>query len=305
MINNKETLDIDTNDIKNEELKEELKEELNEEKKDIENTTNERNDESTNQNQDMPILSTDENQSDTKYIPQRSLPRVLKNKNIDTKTQMNAIVKSIKQNIFFYIVFFCCLYVLSTSKKYDTSLWLLILTAGAVMVYGYIVHWISHHFQITEFYLNFDNIFTRNPLINWAMIQFCWFFDFHAITHHDSSINKQFQNIALEFINNAMTQGLLLIISLKVISQMAKYIDNRIIVLWAFFYATVHNINYLYVKPATHRDHHLDETTNYGIDIMDIIFGTKYDWNIIESHNHAAINLVVITAIIMYITNRI
>ena len=74
----------------------------------------------------------------------------------------------------------------------------------------------------------------------------------------------------------------------------------RVILLWALMYATAHNINYLFLKPTVHRDHHLHEDTNYGLDIADIIFDTKYDLTDIEDYNHISINLIVITAIMVY-----
>ena len=50
-----------------------------------------------------------------------------------------------------------------------------------------------------------------------------------------------------------------------------------------------------------------DEKTNYGIDIVDIILNSKYNTkhksNIpitIEDHNHAAINIVIITILILW-----
>jgi hypothetical protein len=153
---------------------------------------------------------------------------------------------------------------------------------------------------MSDIYKKHDNIFTRNKYVNWFIEQYIYFMEFHATTHHDSSINKQYKNIALEFINNAVIQGLLLII----LKYILNFIDNRVIILWAFFYATVHNINYSIVKPTTHVEHHINNATNYGIDIWDIIIGSKYDWTNIETHNHTAINLIVITAIIMFFSNK-
>ena len=69
-------------------------------------------------------------------------------------------------------------------------------------------------------------------------------------------------------------------------------------------YATIHNINYNIIHPLTHQQHHWNDKTNYGIDIWDIIIGSKYDWNEVETYNHTAINLIVITAVIYYISNK-
>jgi len=160
---------------------------------------------------------------------------------------------------------------------------------------GYLSHYISHHFNFTDFYKKNDNILTRNTYINNTLTGISSFLDFHDITHHDTSINKQIKNIIYEFLNNIIIQGMGLVIFIKIM-------DIRVIILWAFMYATIHNINYLFIKPTTHSDHHLNSHTNYGIDFVDIIFNSKYDWNDIETHNHGAINLLLVTYIICYFT---
>ena len=45
--------------------------------------------------------------------------------------------------------------------------------------------------------------------------------------------------------------------------------------------------------------------TNYGIDIWDILIGSKYDWTHIENHNNTIINLIVITTIIIYVSKHL
>jgi hypothetical protein len=149
--------------------------------------------------------------------------------------------------------------------------------------------------NFTDYHKTHDNILTRNRYINYGLKGICRFFDFHDITHHDTSINKQAVNIIYELLNNIFMQGLGFVLLIKMI-------DTRVFILWAFMYATIHNINYLFIKPTTHSDHHINSHTNYGIDYCDILFNTKYDWNDIETHNHGAINLLVITYIIMYFT---
>ena len=126
--------------------------------------------------------------------------------------------------------------------------------------------------KISELYKTYDNIFTRNTYLNWFATTLIDFGEFHAKTHHDSDINKSRKNIALEFINNVVSQGGLLIM----VKYFLSFIDNRVVLLWAFFYATVHNINYNIESPLTHRQHHMNDKTNYGIDIWDIIVGSKY-----------------------------
>ena len=197
---------------------------------------------------------------------------------------------------------FCCLFAFTKCKYNSSSLILALISIVFITFYGYIMHFVSHYMgsSLSEFYKTHDNVFTRNKYINYIFIQLINFAEFHDKTHHDSDINKQFTNVALEFINNVVSQGVLLII----VKYALELIDNRVILLWSFFYATVHNINYNIIKPTVHMEHHINNMTNYGIDIWDIIVGSKYDWNNIETHNHTAINLVVITAIIIYLSNK-
>lgn len=225
-----------------------------------------------------------------------------KKMSVETGVQMEAIYKNIKQNYIFYIVILCCLYAF-TKCPYNPSSFILALgSIWFITLFGYAVHFLSHYLNTTvsDVYKSYDNVFTRNKYIDWLAVKSVEFGEFHAMTHHDSDINKQFKNIALEFINNVVTQGIIIII----IKYLLGLVDNRVILLWAFFYATVHNINYLIVKPTTHMEHHIDDKTNYGIDIWDIIIGSKYDWTNIETYNHTAINLIVITAIIMFVSYK-
>jgi len=221
---------------------------------------------------------------------------------VDSDVQANAYYMSIKQNYIFYIVLVLCLFAFTKCEHNKSSFILGIMTIGFITFYGYVMHYLSHCLNntISEVYESYDNVFTRNKYIDWCSRKVIYFTEFHATTHHDTEINKQYKNIALEFLNNMATQGMLLI----AVKYFLNILDNRVIILWAFFYATVHNINYLYVKPTTHKEHHIDDKTNYGIDIWDIIIGSKYDWTNIETHNHTAINLIVITAVIMYFSKK-
>ena len=225
-----------------------------------------------------------------------------KNMSVDTNVQVKAIVKSVKQNYIFYLTILLSLYAF-TKCTYNKSNYLLgLLSICFITFYGYFVHMVSHHMntKISELYKTYDNIFTRNKYLNWIAIKMIDFGEFHAKTHHDSDINKTKQNIALEFINNIVSQGGLLII----VKYFLDLIDNRVILLWALFYATVHNMNYNIVSPLTHRQHHMNDKTNYGIDIWDIIVGTKYEWDTIETHNHTAINIILIKAVIVFCSNK-
>jgi len=204
------------------------------------------------------------------------------------------LLKNIEINYPFYIVSLCCLYFLSlkTKKDYFITVISFIFISG----FGYFVHWCSHAIPWTELYSQQDNFFSQNIYSDQIVRCFLNFMEFHDITHHDSSINKRLKNIFLEAVNNSVTQGLLFVFAAIIIKQ----VDLWACVLWALLYATFHNINYVFHSPETHVNHHIDPTTNFGIDVWDIIFNTKYPGEEPENYNHYGINLILLTIIMCY-----
>ena len=196
-----------------------------------------------------------------------------------------------------------CVYAFTKCTYNKSKFFLSLFSLVFITFYGYFIHLVSHYMgtKVSDLYKTYDNMFTRNKILNWIAVKAIDFGEFHAKTHHDTEINKSWKNITLEIINNIVSQGGLLIM-LKIF---LSFIDNRVILLWALFYATVHNINYNIVKPLSHQQHHLNDRTNYGIDIWDIIIGSKYDWNEIETHNHTAINIIIIGAVIVLVCNKL
>ena len=165
---------------------------------------------------------------------------------------------------------------------------------------GYFVHQIAHGINLQKVYASQNIYLARNSWIDQILTWFCQAFDFHDEVHHDSSVNKEWQNICYEFILNFITQGGAILLGVHILKQ-ASY---SVIVLWALLYATLHNINYNIIHPTTHRDHHLKKTTNYGIDLYDIFFNSKFDIKDIEEHNHGALNLVLLTILIVYLSSN-
>ena len=208
----------------------------------------------------------------------------------------SALKESIKVNKWFYLSLILCFYMFKQSSPDNTSYIILVFSYIFIMITGHISHRISHHLNFTDAYNKYkkNNI---NSCIDNIILKTCRVLDFHSTTHHDSTINKQPTNILYEFLNNLLAQGGFFIIVVKFFNY---FIDFRVILMWALAYATNHNINYLFLKPSTHRDHHLDGNTNYGIDIADIIFDTKYDLDDIEMHNHISINIILVTLFIIY-----
>ena len=210
-----------------------------------------------------------------------------------------AFIKSIKLNKWFYFSLFVCFSIfkfqdfilLSKSSTYTGFVFSFLF----ILILGHLVHRLSHNINFTQVYDNHKKN-NMNPYIDSILSNVCTFLDFHRTTHHNSDINKKTINIFYEFINNFLTQGGILIIFIWFCN---RYIDMRVVLLWALMYATAHNINYMIIKPTVHRDHHLHDDTNYGLDIADIIFDTKFDIHDVEDHNHISINLIVITLIII------
>jgi len=192
-----------------------------------------------------------------------------------------------------------------------------------IAFWGYVMHYISHSYHFTEMYKHSTNSILKKihgiPLLNRIIETILEItIDFHAITHHDTSINRRPTNVIIEFVQNFLTQGGFLILlnnylspTLTFATSNSKFpfkimLNNNILLLWAFFYATVHNINYRFIEPIEHENHHIDPKTNYGIDIVDIILNSKYNTKhnspspiTIEDHNHAAINVIIVTIIIL------
>lgn len=221
---------------------------------------------------------------------------------IDIKTEQKEfhgnLWKSIKLNWLFYItVIVCCI---ALSAHTGTSFTNHILTLIYASTLGYFIHYSSHKISFTKLYEGNVNYISENKILNTCVKEACRFLDFHDVTHHDTKINKEWYNILFEFINNFVMQGGLLVVLIYI----AKQLSISSIILWALFYATVHNINYLYIKPQTHINHHHNKHTSYGLDIYDVLFNTKYDPDELEVYNHASVNVFLITIGIIYFISK-
>tara|TARA_B110000285_G_scaffold230309_1_gene296684 strand:- start:1467 stop:2222 length:756 start_codon:yes stop_codon:yes gene_type:complete len=212
---------------------------------------------------------------------------------IPKNVQYSSLKINVKNNWILYCTICFCIILLS--KK--TSLIISIYSFIFASLYGWFIHWGTHNLgPLNEWYYRMDNFITRNRLVKTIMHYILKVIDFHSVVHHDSTINKNPINVLYEFLNNVLTQGGFLWIAKVLLS----YLDNRIIILWGLFYASVHIINYSIVCPKTHKQHHINHYTNFGFDIYDIIFGTKYDWKYIENDNHASINFLLLTLGLCY-----
>ena len=212
---------------------------------------------------------------------------------VPKKKIFKSLKTSLKTNFIFYISVIISSIIISFDKSKLSvikNIWSFIIVSGL----GYISHYVEHKISAMDYYINSNNIFKHIPIIKKLVEYSAKIFDFHHTTHHDTEINKKSINIFYEFLNNFFAQGLAVYLFIKI----SKTLDETVCIIWGLLYATVHNINYLISPPSTHIYHHVNDKTNFGIDIYDIVFGTKSDWDDIENINHYSWNLIILTLVI-------
>jgi hypothetical protein len=80
-------------------------------------------------------------------------------------------------------------------------------------------------------------------------------------------------------------------------------LDPWILTLFALFYAMTHNINYSILRVnETHYMHHQNVQKNLGLDICDIVFGTKADD--VENTDHYIPNILFLTFMLYFFQNN-
>jgi hypothetical protein len=173
-------------------------------------------------------------------------------------------------------------------------------------IIGWYAHLISHSIDFANIYKHIiqnspiiHSIITNIPPIDSILITIANTLDFHHKIHHDSSVNKKTENLIIEFIQNAITQGIGLAIIFNGISINTgrgtpnAYFNGAAMTMYGLLYASAHIINYNLFTSVCHEHHHKQghECSNLGIDILDIAFDNKYDPTCIEDINHYSINI--------------
>ena len=209
------------------------------------------------------------------------------------------IIKHLKLNYIFYIGTLIVLYILS--KKLNTSFFVVAYSSFIAGIIGYFVHIYSHKNTFEDIYTDefkkYYNI-VNNSRIDNIYKNLIYINNFHKKIHHDTEINKKNYNLIIEFILDFVYQGLIPIIVIFLL----KFVNYWIFILYALTYATVHIINFNIISCNVHEQHHLNDNSNYGMDIYDIIFNTKYN-DELENINHYLINFFVIAALIYFFNN--
>lgn len=223
---------------------------------------------------------------------------------------LNYVKKSIKINFVFWISIAICLIIItqfSDDKSYSNT----IITFILAILLGWYIHYLSHAYDLLMIYENSSgsiiNYIKSNDRLDTIFRTIIYYStDFHDKIHHDTSVNKETLNLFWEFVQNFLMEGGLLIIiayyyniKVNIANHIFKF-NKAVLLLWGMLYASVHNINYIILGCDQHVNHHINPKTNYGIDILDILFDTKYDLENIEDLNHAALNVILITLIIIF-----
>jgi hypothetical protein len=219
--------------------------------------------------------------------------RVIPAANVHPPRALDMLATTVRMNWVYFVALVACCLAFGDSLWHSAALLAAFFGAGIV---GYFIHMFSHSFSFHDNYNATPNVFREIGWLQKPIRAAIWFFDYHHIYHHDSDVNKKPLYVAAEFVNNLWMEGLEIVAFLL----LAKFIPLESILVWAFVYATVHHINYVLKPCIQHIRHHRRPRTNYGYDIYDILFGSKYDMGSFENYNDTAINLVVGFALVFY-----
>lgn len=184
------------------------------------------------------------------------------------KKYFNHIFKSLKLNYKTWFVLFvsCIIICWNTSIFWGSIEYLL------CIIYAYLAHRVAH--EPIGFFVNRAHIY-HHEHTDWSS---------HAI------------QVCVELA--ASYSPIVLLYYFMNLPDKVFPFDPYIFMLFSIFYTSTHNINYglLHVN-GIHYEHHLDYSVNYGPDICDIIFKTKYPENGIENTDHYIPNIIIATII--------
>ena len=117
-----------------------------------------------------------------------------------------------------------------------------------------------------------------------------------------ASHNHKWWALILEGLVNFFQIGGVILIPLNIYIEKwsgKKLLNNYVILYYSIVYTTHHMINYHNMKIDTHVRHHLDESTNYGPDYMDVLMGTKQDNSTFEDMRWSIINSIIASIIVL------
>ena len=134
----------------------------------------------------------------------------------------------------------------------------------------------------------------------WAHSKWPWRL-FHGI-HHTPLLSHKWWAVCFETLINMGAGGAVLI----GFNQMAeshmqcRLWDTHILLYFTLLYTTSHMLNYHFLRIPTHRKHHGNTSTNFGPDLMDVIFDTKSRGEEFENLVHNLPNILVALIVVLY-----
>lgn len=219
--------------------------------------------------------------------------------------RIKLLFKSIRINYIFCITYF--ILILFISYKYGNNSNGIVnfcnayITLMVSFVFGWLIHYFSHNYKYTKEYKKtyiYKYLKKKCKWLNNAILHILSKqFEFHDKVHHDSSVNKTITNLITEFIQNIIVVSILFILLNNACNL--NY-NNLIILSYGFWYAITHNISYSLTHNPFHKQHHKNKFTNYGIDFVDILFGTKYNSTVEDMNIHSS-NIIISGLIIVFI----
>lgn len=176
-------------------------------------------------------------------------------------TNIKCILESLKLNYKSLILLFIVLFILSNNNYI-----VCVITFIFFSLLSHLVHYL-YHCEI--FY----------PLIIT-----------HVYHHENSNFFSSFIQLVLEFVISCFT------LFIKYFFNRNIFFNEWIIIFFYIFYTSLHNINYsIFHVNNLHKIHHKIMDKNFGPDMCDIIFNTKFDIvNSIENTDHYIINILLI-----------
>lgn len=179
---------------------------------------------------------------------------------------------------------------ISRSLKLNYKSWLIMFISCIIICYNYISFingWAQY--LLCTFYCYLAHRLSHEPLgffINRA----------HIYHHEHTDWMSHAIQVCVEI--TASFSPLVLLYYILDLPTSVFLVDPYIFFLFWIFYTTVHNINYGYFRVnQVHAKHHDDYSVNYGPDICDIVFGTKYPVDGVENTDHYIPNIIAATFI--------
>jgi hypothetical protein len=183
-----------------------------------------------------------------------------------TKEKINNLLKSLQLNYKSFLLLFIALIFLSKNNYLICFITFFILL---------ILSYLSHYFYHCEIFYPLNVV--------------------HIYHHENNNIFSHFIQVILEF------QTACFMLCIHYLFNFPLLFNEWILLFFYLFYTTIHNINYSFFHVNhVHEIHHKKMNKNFGPDICDIMFSTKYNIKKdIENTDHYIVNIIILFFLII------